>query len=324
MDYDDYVKIVRFCNSKHKVEVNDLATYLDLSRNTLVKKIQHLVDCNDDFDAITNECVFRVEGTNLYNINILLAYLQLPKSLKIFIFTKLDSTNTFLKSASLKKFKRSLCIAEMQTEGRGRRGKTWQSPFGENIYFSLRRKLYISPQNSGCLSLIAGISLVTALNRLGCSGLKIKWPNDILFGSRKLAGILIEIISTKENSIELIIGIGINLNMTQSSSMNINQPWVNLSEINSRLTDRNKIIATIVNQLEENLTEFETSGMQKFNTQWLKYDSLIGKEIIIRQDKSEIIGTANGINTIGELLVESKGQTLNINAGEVSVRLNSK
>src|SRR5690606_35135199 len=104
-----------------------------------------------------------------------------------------------------------VCLAECQRSGRGRRGRSWISPFGDNLYLTLA---YREPGGVAAvdgLSLVVGISVARALERLGASGIKLKWPNDVFWGDRKLGGILVELRGELATDCHVVIGVGVNV-----------------------------------------------------------------------------------------------------------------
>lgn len=168
------------------------------------------------------------------------------KSLKFYNFLSIDSTNRFLKELKTSP-ELSICCAEQQTQGRGRFGRQWLSPFGENIYFSSRWQL------TGCLATLSSLSLVVGLAVLASfqdhafrHELQLKWPNDILWGEKKLAGILIEINAEPNDMAQVIIGIGLNVNTATHLQPLAGISWCSLYEITGHYFDRNPLIANLI------------------------------------------------------------------------------
>ncbi|MCB1639256.1 MAG: biotin--[acetyl-CoA-carboxylase] ligase, partial [Thiothrix sp.] len=153
----------------------------------------------------------------------------------IHIFQALDSTNRWL----LEQGKGGdVCLAETQTAGRGRYGKSWQSPAG-NIYCSVRWHFEVIPPHFGCLSLVVGVALARALEQAGLQGHGLKWPNDLWHQDRKLGGILIQ---TAEVLSQVVIGFGLNVNIDPQNGDPIDQPWCQLSDLLVSLPDRNHLL----------------------------------------------------------------------------------
>lgn len=237
------------------------------------------------------------------------------------ILTSVGSSNGYLKSQAMFSKHAHICLAEHQTEGRGRRGKTWFSPFAQNIYLSIARRFEIPAENIGLLSLVVGIALADTLSEMSLDDIKIKWPNDIYWKNQKLAGILIDAKDIQPQQADLIIGIGINVHMQESSSHTINQPWVALAQILDSPDSRNQIAAQIINRVLEYSLALENTGFSNFVHKWQSYDYLLGKVVDVKGHVSQMSGVASGINEKGELLILKNGSLHPMHAGELSVRL---
>ena len=300
---------------------NKLGVNKDIAQ-TLISQLQQF-----GLPIVTNENnqIHLTEYINPLDINKIQNHLpdDICKQLDFLpIFLSTDSTNQYLKITKAdftKKIK--ICLAEHQTNGRGRQTKKWVSPIASNIYLSLHVSVKVPANKIGGMSLIAGISIIEALQKLGVTKAKIKWPNDIYLNDKKLAGILIESTKIEQDRVQLIIGMGINVNMPQQAAKDIDQPWIDLKTITSNNVCRNKIIASIIHQLMINIKRFEQDGFSAFMPQWLKLDYLVDKTIVVESMNSEkIIGTAMGVNEQGELLVNVNNTVFPIHAGEISVR----
>jgi len=225
------------------------------------------------------------------------------------LFDTLDSTNTYLKntpcSAPI-----SICCAEQQTKGRGRFGRTWVSPFGENIYLSTRLQLPIPTQALSCLSLVIGLAVITALSPYLGDCLSLKWPNDILWGEKKLCGILLELCPSA-----IIIGIGLNVNTATQTQSIEGKPWCSLYEISGRKHDRNELIARIIEAQDAHLQTFLQQGFEAFAASWDRLDCLKGKIVQVGEKR----GLALGVTALGQLrlLAESQEELL-LSSGEIA------
>ncbi|MGB1009383.1 MAG: biotin--[acetyl-CoA-carboxylase] ligase [Thiolinea sp.] len=234
----------------------------------------------------------------------------------IHIFHELPSTNEWLLAQG---GCGELCLAEKQTAGRGRRGRSWQSPSQQNIYLSLRWCYSAVPPNYGCLSLVVGLAVARALDKLGISGHGLKWPNDIYYHDRKLGGILLQ---TAKPLQQVVIGIGLNANMQTEMAEGIDQPWCSLREISGGIVDRNQVVALILNQLLPALAGFVNLDRGQFAAEWLSRDVLAGRPVIVHQSDQRLPGIAQGIDPDGGLLVEmTDGLKRTFTAADVSVRL---
>jgi BirA family transcriptional regulator, biotin operon repressor / biotin---[acetyl-CoA-carboxylase] ligase len=255
-------------------------------------------------------------------LDISVIHSHLPLSLHdlpIDLYPQIDSTNTQLKrelSSPNPPMLPRACLAEQQTAGRGQANKQWHSPSGENITLSLAFA-YTEP-----LHRLEGFSLVTALaliNALSLSGftkkIRIKWPNDIFYKNQKLAGILIETITHPSQSTHVIAGIGLNVNMRHIAEndiaypLNLKEPsinpWTSLALISNHTHDRNKLVAHIIEQFFLYLKLFEQHGLSAFLEQWDAHDFLKGKEVTLENTNNIYKGVAAGINTRGQLLIQT-------------------
>lgn len=236
----------------------------------------------------------------------------LPQQLKIDVFQIIDSTNDFLKSRE-HSLLTQLCCAEQQTKGRGRFSRSWDSPFGKNIYLSLRLTLPLAVAQLSGLGLAVCLSIIKTLGR---EDLQVKWPNDIVFNDKKCCGILIEIVRTMKNQTDLIIGIGLNVNEEDD----VKTPWIALSQITGQLYDRNVLIARIVLSLLLKLEKFCHAGLAPFMEDFNKYDYLLDKEISLTQAERSITGICRGINLSGLLCFEDlAGQLHYVSSGNTTL-----
>ena len=231
------------------------------------------------------------------------------------IFDSIDSTNTYL----IKKIKQNapsgwICLAEQQTHGRGRLGKSWFSPAGANIYCSMLWRFVDPHLDISGLGIAIGVMVVNALHQYGIqSGLQLKWPNDVLVAGRKLSGILLE----RSACGAVVIGIGLNIDVKEAEEKN----WIDISELMGPSIARNFLVGLLLNEMLKKLPEFERRGLVVFLPEWQKYDALLNKEITIITPGKNIVGVMRGVNSAGELLLENENGVQCFRYGEVSVQL---
>ncbi len=207
-----------------------------------------------------------------------------------------------------------VCLAEQQTAGRGRRGREWFSAPGSSIMCSLLWRFSKELSNVSSLSIAVGVMLARALKKYGVpAGIQLKWPNDVLYANRKLAGILLE--RRAEN---IVIGFGLNVNLPKS----VVAGGVDLAEIVGRfIADRNNLTGLLINELLEGLAIYQAKGLAAFMDEWRLYDFLAGKEVTVHTPEKIILGMAQGIDENGELLILDETQTIQrFCYGEVTVR----
>lgn len=214
---------------------------------------------------------------------------------------------------------RMALLAEQQTAGRGRRGRTWLSPFGANLYLSISREFPGGLASIDGLSLAVGVALCEAVAVLGVSGAGLKWPNDLLWRGRKLGGILIEVNGETSGHCSVIIGIGLNVAMANDAGSLIDQAWCDLRAA-GYTGNRNTVAVVVLEHLLRTLREFSVAGFAAFVDRWRAFDALHGRAIDVHVGPSCISGVAAGIDTTGALLVETDTGRQRFHGGEISVR----
>jgi BirA family transcriptional regulator, biotin operon repressor / biotin---[acetyl-CoA-carboxylase] ligase len=242
---------------------------------------------------------------------------------KILVFDELASTNSYLEELiKAGKPGKYACFAEHQTAGRGRLGRTWISPFAQNIYLSLSWQFSREPHELSGLGLAVAVATIDALKKYGIKNdLSLKWPNDILWEKRKLAGILIDLFGETHHVYNTVIGIGLNVNMTEKTSKKIGQPWCDIAQITNAIPQRNKLAGLLLTSLLTTLTTYQKHGLKPFIKKWQKLDATYGKKITLITPQQKIAGTGFGINEKGYfLLKDSNNQIRSFAAGEISLR----
>ena len=211
-----------------------------------------------------------------------------------------------------------LCAAEMQTAGKGRRGRRWISPFGRNVYLTYGRFIGRQLSELGGLSLVVGMVVVDVLRAMGLERVGLKWPNDILLGGGKLGGILLELRASDTGGIGLVAGVGLNLALNLEESLSIDQPW---SAISSQLEmPRNILLGTLGGRIVNAIQTFEDVGFDSFAEKWSEYNLYTGQRVNVIRGSEIISGIDSGVDQQGNLLLRT-GTGLEVyNSGEVSVR----
>ncbi|MEH6559725.1 MAG: bifunctional biotin--[acetyl-CoA-carboxylase] ligase/biotin operon repressor BirA [Oceanicoccus sp.] len=232
-----------------------------------------------------------------------------------------DSTNVIALNQAMAGACGYVCTAEQQTAGKGRRGKAWASPYASNLYMSVVWEFVEGAAALEGLSLAVGVAVVEALNRAGVNGVQLKWPNDVLCQGRKLAGILLEVAGDLAGPCRVVVGIGLNVNMP--SAADIDQPWIDIKEINRDAANRNQLLALILNELIPLLSDFERQGFSSYRDRWLALDAYAGREVAMLLGDESVIGRAVGVDKSGAVLVETSSGVRTFSGGEVSLRARS-
>jgi BirA family transcriptional regulator, biotin operon repressor / biotin---[acetyl-CoA-carboxylase] ligase len=236
----------------------------------------------------------------------------------------LSSTNTaLLARGDLPIGKSDVCLAEYQTEGRGRRGRTWISPPGASLCLSLSWHFPEVPRDLGGLSLVAGVCVLRALATHGLADLKLKWPNDVQFEGRKLGGILIEMRAESAGPTYVVIGIGLNVLLGANLLKQIaaaGTEAIDLKAAGLESASRNAIVSSLIDALLGGLVEFQKQGLRPFIEEWRRADALRGRMVNVLAGDDSARGLARGVDIGGALLVETSEGLKKFVSGEVSVR----
>jgi BirA family biotin operon repressor/biotin-[acetyl-CoA-carboxylase] ligase len=250
------------------------------------------------------------------------------------ILPEVDSTNTrLMQQARAGAPTGSICLAERQLAGRGRRGRSWVSPFGSNLYLSVLWRASAGPETLAGLSLAAGVAVAEALECFGAAGLGLKWPNDVHWLGRKLAGLLIEVGSEPRGPSFAVVGVGINLRMRAGSTVWsdtgaqwIDQPWCDLDQaLSGQAFERNAVAARVIGDLLGMLVRFRRDGLAPFLEGWRRRDTSFGLQVAVDLGGRQLLGTGHGIDNAGALLLKmADGAVRSISAGEVSLRFDGR
>lgn len=239
-------------------------------------------------------------------------------------FESLESTNTYLLDRARTGLRGpSLCVAERQTRGKGRRGRRWESPYGANLYLSILWEIEHRGSELPSLSLVAGLGVVRALKRMGVTGCGLKWPNDVYWRDRKLGGLLVEVIGETEGPVRVVVGVGLNVWMSRlGRTSSLDQPWVDLASVlGGAVPSRNRLAAGIAAELVRVLDRFARDGFSPFADEWQAHDVSAGRPVTVRGAGGDVQGVARGIDPAGRIVVEHSGGVSAFSSGEVSLRL---
>lgn len=215
-------------------------------------------------------------------------------------------------------------LAEFQSAGRGRRGRTWLAPPGAGICLSLNWTFPEAPPELGALGLVIGVCVLRALKELAAKDLALKWPNDLLASGKKLGGVLIELRGESAGPACVVIGIGLNVALGAELLRKIEATGVlatDLAGAGLKSGSRNAVVAGIVSACVRGLTEFERQALKPFLEEWRAADALAGKEVNVSGAQGVAAGVARGIDLHGALLLETpQGLVQRFISGDVSVR----
>ncbi|HQS85040.1 MAG: biotin--[acetyl-CoA-carboxylase] ligase [Alphaproteobacteria bacterium 16-39-46] len=289
---------------------------LGISRAAVWKNIQKLQSYTVKISSIKNKGYALQDPLILLNKDCLISTFP-QKNIKLDIFESLPSTQTYLKSIT-SPFP-YVCLTERQTDGKGRLGRHWQSPFGQNIYLSLLYPFQKDISELSGLSLMVSLSILKTLTHFFKKKIpfQLKWPNDIVFDHKKLGGILIDMQAESYGLSTAVIGIGLNVNMMPQECLSFE--WTSLRQIYNTYINRNELCQLLLTNLFEDLSVFQEKGFEPFQKSWPLYDALYDEPITLKIGETTISGIAKGINEMGHLLLEKEDKTLKTYAsGEAS------
>lgn len=241
---------------------------------------------------------------------------------RIEVLEAVDSTNAYLLGRAASGAESgSVVAAEVQTQGRGRRGRSWQSGLGGGLTFSL---LWRFEQGAGFLSglsLAAALGVVRALDACGVAGTVLKWPNDILHRYRKLAGILIEAQGDVLGPTAAVIGIGINLKLPDAVRERIDQAVTDVYSITGRLPERNCLLAAVLQELARILLRFQEQGFKPFRQEWNARHAYHGRPVrVLLPGGAQVEGVIEGVEESGALVLRTGAGKRTFTTGELSLR----
>ncbi|MCZ6644353.1 MAG: biotin--[acetyl-CoA-carboxylase] ligase [Gammaproteobacteria bacterium] len=234
------------------------------------------------------------------------------------VYRALGSTNGYLldraKQGSIDGW---ICLADVQTQGRGRRGRRWVSPFAQNLAMSLGVRVDASPSTLGGLSLAVGLAAVDCLGSMGVRGVQLKWPNDLLLEEGKLGGILLELVAASET--QVVVGIGLNLELKEAVRREVDQVVADLSS-HGYMLSRNVLAGRLASSIIDYVGQFERTGFAPMRRVFDSHHRYHGRRCRIVSGVDEVVGVVTGVGETGALILETAAGPRSFVSGEVSLR----
>lgn len=303
----------------HSGEV--LAEVSGISRAALAKRIEKLRDWGLDLEA-RHGLGYRL-AQPLERLDAAALQANAPAGLRLAVAASIDSTNRALLDAPASDDPQAL-LAELQTAGRGRRGRAWRSPFGANLYLSIAWTWPAWPPQLTTLPLAVGVTAARVLRAAGLADLQLKWPNDLRLGRDKLGGVLIEQRGEMGSGCRVVVGIGLNVAMSPAQAGAVDQPWTALNPALAARghapVSRNALAGELVAALHAALAQFGREGFAPFARDWAAFDATANQPVRIEGATPPLEGIARGIDADGALIVETAQGRVPVHAGEVSLR----
>lgn len=304
------------------VSGQELCNKFGVSRTAIWKAINQLKDMGYEIEAVPNKGYHLVSAPDVMNEAEIKSLLHTEwAGQELFCFDEIDSTNTKAKELAEQGYPSgTLVVADRQIAGRGRRGRSWDSPAGIGIFMTLLLKPDINPNNASMLTLVTALATAQAISDVTGAEAKIKWPNDIVVNGKKVCGILTEMSAQFDYINHIVIGIGINVH-NESFPEEIRETASSLLLESGKRIHRANLIARFLERFEAGYAIFlqteDLEGLMK------DYNALlvnIQKQVRILDPKEPFEGKAIGITKRGELIVDTWESRKLVSSGEVSVR----
>ncbi|HTN33019.1 MAG TPA: biotin--[acetyl-CoA-carboxylase] ligase [Marinobacter sp.] len=300
-----------------------LARQLGVSRTAIWKRVRRAMDEGYEIATVRGRGYQLTSRIDLLDRALIMGQLdaRLASEVSLRVLDEVDSTNAeVLRQIAEGCGKFPISIADCQTAGRGRRGRSWRSPRGENLYLSMGLTFHGGFSVLDGLSLVLGVATAEALEQLGAPDIGLKWPNDIFLPSGKMGGILVELQGElQEGLVQVVAGIGINVHMTDAAD--VDQPWSSLAVACPEIEwSRSLIAGAIINAVSEAAGIFARKGFGAFRDLWQQRDIYYGQ--LVHAKGGELKGKGCGIDDRGNYLVRTpQGDEVPVRAGEISLRV---
>ncbi|RXR06629.1 bifunctional biotin--[acetyl-CoA-carboxylase] ligase/biotin operon repressor BirA [Pseudoxanthomonas composti] len=300
-----------------------LAAACGVSRAAMWKRIEALREAGIEIQAQAGrgyQLATPVELLDQVALRAMLSPAAQAELASLEVAFEIDSTNSALLRAPAPEAGCTVLLAERQSGGRGRRGRSWVSPLAAHLYLSVSRGFGGGLSRLGGLSLAAGVAVAEALRALGVSQVGLKWPNDLVVGQRKLGGLLVEGGGEHAGPARAVLGLGLNWRMPPDQAAQIDQPWTDLCRALQPTPSRQQLAASVLEHLLPALAQFDREGLAPFQARYAALDSLKDQPVRILLPQGGFDGLAQGIAADGALQVLVGQERRSVHAGEVSVR----
>jgi BirA family biotin operon repressor/biotin-[acetyl-CoA-carboxylase] ligase len=224
---------------------------------------------------------------------------------KLFVFEEIDSTNSCTRTlADVGADEGTLVVAEHQTEGRGRLGRSWTAEPRSNLLFSLLLRPPLSQDQAGILPFYAAVAIARAVEPLVDQRVECKWPNDLLLNGKKFCGILLETAIQEGRLAHAILGVGLNVNQ-RAFPESLAATATSLARERNRGYDRRKLLHSILAEMEVLYTDVRTRTPDTILSEWLSRCAMIGKEVAVQTGDAVVRGRALAVRETGALVLET-------------------
>ena len=323
-------EVLQCLSCEHFLSGQRLADRFNVTRATINNHINKLQALGVAIESVSGRGYRLCHPSSLHNESTLLKRLNQtsPAPLdQLQCWQQIASTNSSARAlATPQAGTFSVVLTELQTAGRGRRGRAWLAPYATNITLSVVWNLQQPLHAAGVLSPYLAVQIAQALAHMGVPAIQVKWPNDIYSQDKKIAGILIECSGEMNSACHLVVGLGVNAYMSRSSldfsQHTINQPWTDIiTQLPDFAGSRDDIAVRCINAIVAGLVSYEQGLPKSFTEVWSQWDLLHAKPVRVESETDTITGIARGISQQGCLRLETAMGEEHIMLGEVSLRV---
>ncbi|MEX0624876.1 biotin--[acetyl-CoA-carboxylase] ligase [Saccharospirillum sp.] len=314
-------RLLPLLSHQHFTSGQMLAIELGVTRPTVSNWVAELVAQGVDVYSVKGRGYRLAEPVSLLDRERILSLLspEVTRRLSVLdIRTDVDSTNAWVLAQPPAPGRWSVCTADYQHQGRGRRGRAWQSPPASSVMVSAAVRESLTGDSLYAASLVVGVAVVRAIRQVTTLSVALKWPNDIYYEGRKLGGVLCELQGNLLDQPVLVIGIGLNVN---AAPPGLDREVGCLRQIAGHFIDRNELLAALLNELQDVLADLSRpAGLATLLQAWSGHDCLLNRPVTLVQGGQREAVVARGIDAQGQLMVDDElGQRRTVNGGEVSV-----
>jgi BirA family biotin operon repressor/biotin-[acetyl-CoA-carboxylase] ligase len=301
-----------------------LAKALGVSRAAVWARIEELRKAGYDIEASPHHGYRLRSSPDLLHADDLLARLGKVRTIgrDIHVFQETSSTNDVVEKLARDLVGEGIVVfAESQTKGRGRLGRKWMSPAGKGLWFSVLLRPDLAPTAATQLTVATAVAVARAIEKT--TGLKpgIKWPNDIVFGTRKAAGILLELGAELDHIKHVVLGIGIDVNLSREDLPPELVPIATSLQMEAgRPIDRPELATALIRELDAVYARLKAGDFHEIGDEWMRRCTTLGQRVTIRMGERNITGRAEALDEDGALLVRTDhGRLEHIIGGDVSL-----
>lgn len=302
-----------------------LAEQLGVSRVSVWGRMEQLRSQGFEFEAVTKKGYRLTKRPESLNPLLVSACLTNPSNCPQLVFlSTIDSTNDHASRLLTNDYEAPFfVISNQQTLGRGRMGRVWHSPPSTNLYLSFASRPHVSPDRMQLFTLWMGVYVARYLREWIQADIGIKWPNDVFFEGKKLAGMLTEARVDSDNLKELVFGIGLNVNQGSDDwPPALKESATSLREITGAPLDLNRTAALLIEAISKGYNAFLVGNIRKtFESMWPTFDILKGKTIEVETRNQTVEGLASGLTSNGSLiLTKSDQKMITLSSGDVHIK----